>query len=78
MKLMIDNEPTWLNMEAFRAARVLIKEISAFYHQEDMEGLNWGHAFVYHPSEINLPRINLHERFPRIFHSADGCIYPHW
>ena len=32
MKVILDNEPSWLNMEAFKAARVLIKEVSAFYH----------------------------------------------
>ena len=51
-------------MEAFKAARVLIKEISAFYHDEDMEVLPWGHAFVYHPSEVNLPKV-LQESFPK-------------
>ena len=63
MKMHIDNEPFWLNMEAFKAAGVLIKEVSAFYHQEDVEVTHWGHAFVYHPSEITLPRM-LQEKLP--------------
>ena len=63
MKIVIDNEPPWLNMEVFKAARVLIKEVSAFYHQKDMEVTHWGHAFVYHPSEISLPK-SFHEKFP--------------
>ena len=36
MKTYIENEPYWLNMEAFRAARVLLKEVSACFHQQDM------------------------------------------
>ena len=64
MKMFIENEPFWLNMEAFKAARVLIKEVSAFYHQEDMEVAHWRHAFVYHPSEITFPKM-LQERFPK-------------
>ena len=36
MKSYVENEPFWLNMEVFMAARVLIKEVSAFYPQEDM------------------------------------------
>ena len=77
MKMVLENEPSWLNMEAFKAARVLIKEVSAFYHREDMEVTHWGLAFVYHPSEINLPR-SLHERFPKILQADVGCIYQHW
>ena len=30
MKIVIDNKPSWLNMEVFKAARVLIEEVSAF------------------------------------------------
>ena len=63
VKMHIDNEPFWLNMEACKAARVLIKEVSAFYHQEDVEVTHWRHAFVYHPSEITLPGM-LQEKFP--------------
>ena len=59
------NEPFWLNTEVFRAARVLTKEVSAFYHQEELTVMDWGHAFVYHPAEINFTRA-LHERFPKI------------
>ena len=65
MKSYVENEPFWLNMEVFKAARVLIKEVSAFYHQEDMGVLEWGHAFVYHPAEIIVTRA-LHERFPKM------------
>ena len=54
VKPYVDNESFWLSMEAFKAASVLIKEISGFYHQEDMGVLDWPHAFVYHPAEINL------------------------
>ena len=64
VKAYVDNEPFWLNMEAFRAARVLIKEISGFYHQQDTGVLEWSHAFVYHPADINLTRA-LQERFPK-------------
>ena len=46
VKAYVNNEPFWLNMEAFKAARVLIKEISGFYHQDDMGVLEWAHAFV--------------------------------
>ena len=52
-KTFVEKEPFWLNPEAFRAARVLLKEVSSCYHQEDMGVMNWGHAFVYHPSQIN-------------------------
>ena len=62
--MILENEPASLNMEAFKAARVLIKEVSAFYHQEGLDVTHWGHAFVYHPSEISLLR-SLHERFPK-------------
>ena len=65
MKSYVDNEPFWLNTEVFRAARVLIKEVSAFYQQEDLTVMDWGHAFVYHPAEINFTRA-LQERFPKI------------
>ena len=65
MKTYVENEPFWLNMEAFKAARVLIREVSACFHQQDMGVLEWGHAFVYHPAEINFTRI-LQERFPKI------------
>ena len=65
MKSYIDNEPFWLNMEVFKAARVLIKEVSAQNHQEDMSVRDWGHAFVHHPSEINSTRA-LQERFPKL------------
>ena len=41
MKMVLENEPFWLNMEAFKAARVFIKEVS------DIEVTHWGHAFVY-------------------------------
>ena len=64
VKAYVDNEPFWLNMEAFKEARVLIKEISGFYHQQDMGVLEWSHAFVYHPAEINPTRA-LQERFPK-------------
>ena len=64
VKAYVDKEPFWLNMEAFKAARVLNKEISGFYHQEDMGVLEWPHAFVYHPAEINFTRA-LQERFPK-------------
>ena len=69
MKSYIDNEPFWFNMEAFRAARVLLKEVSACFHQEDMGVLDWGHGFIYHPSEINFTRA-LPERFPSIPNSG--------
>ena len=65
VKPYVDNESCWLSMEAFKAARVLTKEISGFYHQEDMEVLDWAHAFVYHPAEVNFTRA-LQERFPKI------------
>ena len=65
MKPYVDNEPFWLNMEVFKAARVLIKEVSAFYHQEDMAVMDWGHAFVYHPAGINFTRA-LQERFAKV------------
>ena len=68
-KTYIDKEPFWLNMEAFRAARVLLKEVSSRYHQEDLEVMDWGHGFVYHPSEINFTRL-LQERFPQIQNSG--------
>ena len=68
-KSYIDNEPFWFNMEAFRAARVLLKEVSACFHQEDIGVLEWGHGFIYHPSEINFTR-SLQERFPPITHSG--------
>ena len=77
MKMHIDNEPVWLNTEAFKAARVLTKEVSAFYHQEDVEVTHWGHAFVYHPSEITLPKM-FQERFLPILRVDVGCIYRHW
>ena len=32
MKSYVDNDPFWLNAEVFKAARVLIKEVSAFHH----------------------------------------------
>ena len=53
----IENEPFWLNPEAFRAARVLLKEVSSCYHQEDLGVVDWGHGFVYHPSQINFSRV---------------------
>ena len=65
MKTYVENEPYWLNMEAFKAARVLIKEVSGCFHQQDMGVLEWGHAFVYHPAEINFTRA-LQERFAKI------------
>ena len=68
-KLYIENEPFWFNMEAFRAARVLLKEVSACFHQEDMGVISWGHGFIYHPSEINFTRA-LQERFPNIPNSG--------
>ena len=71
MKPYVDNEPFWLNMEVFKAARVFIKEVSSFYHQEDMAVMQWGHAFVYHSSEINFTRA-LQERFPKV--GAPICI----
>ena len=52
-----------MNMEAFKAARVLIKEVSGCFHQQDMGVLEWGHAFVYHTAEIHFTRA-FHERFP--------------
>ena len=55
-KTFVDKEPFWLNPEAFRAARVLLKEVSSCYHQEDLGVMNWGHAFVYQPSQINFSR----------------------
>ena len=54
-KTMVDDEPSWLNMEAFKAAKVLLREVSAFYHADDLDVKDWGHAFVYHASEINIP-----------------------
>ena len=65
----IDKEPFWLNPEAFRAARVLLKEVSSCYHQEDLGVMHWGHAFVYHPAQINFTRA-LQERFPPIQNSG--------
>ena len=65
MKTYVENEPYWLNMEAFKATRVLIKEVSGCFHQQDMGVLEWGHGFVYHPAEINFTRA-LQERFPKI------------
>ena len=53
------------NMEALRAARVLLKEVSSWFHQEDMSVIDWGHGFVYHPSEIIFTRA-LQDRFPPI------------
>ena len=64
-KTFIEKEPFWLNPEAFRAARVLLKEVSSCYHQEDLGVMDWGHAFIYHPSQINFSRA-LQERFPQI------------
>ena len=64
-KTFIEKEPFWLNPEAFRAARVLLKEVSSCYHQEDLGVMDWGHSFVYHPSQINFSRV-LQERFPQI------------
>ena len=58
-----------MNPEAFRAARVLIKEVSSCYHQEDLGVMDWGHGFVYHPSQINFSRV-LQERFPQIPNSG--------
>ena len=55
-KLLLENEPSWLNMEAFKAARVLMREGSAFQHNGSHEVEEWDHAFVYHPSEIAIPR----------------------
>ena len=77
MKFYVENEPFWLNMEAFKAARVLIKEISAAYHQEDLDVTHWGHAFVYHASEINFQH-HSNRSFPNISLLGDGCIYRHW
>ena len=79
MKPYIDNEPLWLHMEVVEAARVLIKEVSAVYHQEDMEVTHWGHAFVYHPSEISFTRA-LQERFLNLesfpfLGTAPGVLY---
>ena len=68
-KTFIEKEPFWLNPEAFRAARVLLKEVSSCYHQEDLGVMDWGHAFVYHPSQINFSRA-LQERFVQIPHSG--------
>ena len=68
-KTFVEKEPFWLNPEAFRAARVLLKEVSSCYHQEDLGVMNWGHAFVYHPSQINFSRA-LQDRFPQIPHSG--------
>ena len=68
-KTFVEKEPFWLNPEAFRAARVLLKEVSSCYHQEDLGVMNWGHAFVYHPSQINFSRA-LQERFIQIPHSG--------
>ena len=68
-KTFVEKEPFWLNPEAFRAARVLLKEVSSCYHQEDLGVMNWGHAFVYHPSQINFTRA-LQERFAPIQHSG--------
>ena len=68
-KTFVEKEPFWLNPEAFRAARVLLKEVSSCYHQEDLGVMNWGHAFVYHPSQINFSRA-LQERFAPIQHSG--------
>ena len=68
-KTYIEKEPFWLNPEAFRAARVLLKEVSSCYHQEDLGVMNWGHAFVYHPSQINFTRA-LQERFAPIQNSG--------
>ena len=65
MKTYVENEPYWLNMETFKAARALLKEVSGCFHQQDMGVMEWGHAFVYHPAEINFTRI-LQERFPKI------------
>ena len=69
MKSHIENEPFWVNMEAFRAARVLLKEISACFHQEDIGVLDWGHGFIYHPSEMNFTGA-LQEKFPSISNSG--------
>ena len=68
-KTFVEKEPFWLNPEAFRAARVLLREVSSCYHQEDLGVMNWGHAFVYHPSQINFSRA-LQERFPQIQNSG--------
>ena len=68
-KTFVEKGPFWLNPEAFRAARVLLKEVSSCYHQEDMGVMNWGHAFVYHPSQINFTRA-LQERFAPIQNSG--------
>ena len=46
-----------------------LKEVSSCYHQEDLGVMNWGHAFVYHPSQINFSRA-LQERFQPIPHSG--------
>ena len=51
-----EKEPFWLNPEAFRATRVLLKGVSSCYHQEDLEVMSWGHAFLHHPSQINFSR----------------------
>ena len=78
-KTFIEKEPFWLNPEVFRAARVLLKEISSCYHQEDLGVMNWGHAFVYHPSQINFSRA-LQERFPPIpsFRKMGTYFLPWW
>ena len=68
-KTYIEKEPPWLNVEAFRAASVLLKEVSSCYHQEDLGVMDWGHGFVYHPSEINFTRI-LQARLPQIPNSG--------
>ena len=68
-KTFLDSEPVWLNPETFRAARVLLKEVSSYYHQEDLGVMQWGHAFVYHPSQINFSRA-LQDRFPQVLSSG--------
>ena len=40
-------EPSWLNTETFKAARVLLREVSAFQHDAALAVQTWKHAFVY-------------------------------
>ena len=72
-KLLLENEPSWLNMEAFKAARVLMREVSALQHNASHEVEEWDHAFVYHPSEIAIPERDQPD-LPKPLLMGGGCI----
>ena len=63
-KTFVENEPFWLNPEAFRAARVLLKEVSSCYLQEDLESYELGTCLGY----ITHHRLTSRELFKKGFH----------